>query len=307
MAGTGRKTWAADEILAAADLQSYIQDQVVFVYANATARASGILSPTEGMVSYLQDTDLLYTYSGSSWVAVTPSSISASIITSGTLDAARLPNAGTAGTYTKVTTDATGRVTYATTLAAADIPNLDASKITSGSLNTGGNVTGGNLYVPNGEITGGSGGHVYHQGYGIFDSGVTSSGVYNTSLSGPYRAVWVNSSGTIGYTSSTRRVKQDIEPAQISSDAALLLNLVQYRRIQNVKEMGADAPVETGLIAEDLIAAGNGLEQFVFFDDDGKPAGIHYELLALALIPTIQMQAEQIASIEARLAKLEKK
>lgn len=81
----GRKVWAADEILAAADLQSYIQDQVVFVYANASARTSGILSPTEGMVSYLSDTNLLYTFDGSSWVEVAP-------------------NVGTAGTYTKVTT-----------------------------------------------------------------------------------------------------------------------------------------------------------------------------------------------------------
>ncbi|MBW8685189.1 beta strand repeat-containing protein [Chitinophaga rhizophila] len=43
-----------------------------------------------------------------------------------------LVNVGTAGTYTKVTTDAKGRVTYGTTLSAGDIPNLDASKITNG-------------------------------------------------------------------------------------------------------------------------------------------------------------------------------
>lgn len=44
-----------------------------------------------------------------------------------------LANSGvTAGTHTKVTVDAKGRVTAGTTLAATDIPNLDASKITSG-------------------------------------------------------------------------------------------------------------------------------------------------------------------------------
>jgi len=48
---------------------------------------------------------------------------------------ATLANSGaTAGTYTKVTTDAKGRVTSGTTLAASDIPNLDASKITSGII-----------------------------------------------------------------------------------------------------------------------------------------------------------------------------
>ena len=40
-----------------------------------------------------------------------------------------LASVGTAGTYTKVTTDAKGRVTAGTTLAAADIPTLTASKI----------------------------------------------------------------------------------------------------------------------------------------------------------------------------------
>ncbi len=47
-----------------------------------------------------------------------------------------LATAGTAGTYTKVTTDAYGRVTSGTTLSAADIPNLAWSKITSGTPTT---------------------------------------------------------------------------------------------------------------------------------------------------------------------------
>lgn len=43
---------------------------------------------------------------------------------------------GTAGTYTKVTTDAYGRVTAGAKLAASDIPSLDWSKITSGKPTT---------------------------------------------------------------------------------------------------------------------------------------------------------------------------
>jgi hypothetical protein len=41
---------------------------------------------------------------------------------------------GTAGTYTKVTTDAEGRVTVGATLVATDIPALDAAKITTGQF-----------------------------------------------------------------------------------------------------------------------------------------------------------------------------
>lgn len=47
---------------------------------------------------------------------------------------ATLASVGTPGTYTKVTTDAKGRVTLGTTLSATDVPNLDASKITSGII-----------------------------------------------------------------------------------------------------------------------------------------------------------------------------
>jgi len=47
---------------------------------------------------------------------------------------ATLASVGTAGTYTKVTTDVKGRVTSGTTLVAADIPALDAAKITTGTI-----------------------------------------------------------------------------------------------------------------------------------------------------------------------------
>ena len=50
--------------------------------------------------------------------------------------AVTLKNTGTAGTYPKVTTDAQGRVTSGTTLSATDIPNLDWTKITSGTPTT---------------------------------------------------------------------------------------------------------------------------------------------------------------------------
>jgi hypothetical protein len=47
-----------------------------------------------------------------------------------------LKNTGTAGTYTKVTTDAAGRVTVGTSLSATDIPLLDWAKINTGKPST---------------------------------------------------------------------------------------------------------------------------------------------------------------------------
>ena len=53
----------------------------------------------------------------------------------GSSTALTLANSGvTAGTYTKVTVDSKGRATSGTTLSASDIPSLDASKITSGTI-----------------------------------------------------------------------------------------------------------------------------------------------------------------------------
>jgi len=54
----------------------------------------------------------------------------------GTYPNPTLKNTGTVGTYTKVTTDAQGRVTAGASLAAVDIPNLDWAKITTGKPTT---------------------------------------------------------------------------------------------------------------------------------------------------------------------------
>jgi len=65
---TGRKEWAADDVLSAADLEGYLMDQAVTIWANSSARNSGILAPIEGQISYLQDTNIFQAYSGSAWV-----------------------------------------------------------------------------------------------------------------------------------------------------------------------------------------------------------------------------------------------
>ena len=65
---TGRKEWAADDVLSAADLEGYLMDQAVTIWANASARNSGILAPIEGQISYLQDSNIFQAYSGSAWV-----------------------------------------------------------------------------------------------------------------------------------------------------------------------------------------------------------------------------------------------
>ena len=70
MAGAGFRTFADGEVLTAALVQNYLQDQAVMVFADSTARdaAIGTAVVSEGMFTYLADTDTLEFYSGSSWV-----------------------------------------------------------------------------------------------------------------------------------------------------------------------------------------------------------------------------------------------
>lgn len=67
MAGAGFKTFAAGEVLAAADVNTYLMQQSVMVFADTTARDAAITSPSEGMFAYLTGTNLLTFYNGSAW------------------------------------------------------------------------------------------------------------------------------------------------------------------------------------------------------------------------------------------------
>ena len=67
MAGLGRKVFAANEVLTAADVNGYLMDQTVMVFADATARTAAIAAPSEGMASYLIDTSSFEIYDGSAW------------------------------------------------------------------------------------------------------------------------------------------------------------------------------------------------------------------------------------------------
>jgi hypothetical protein len=60
--------------LPASDLNTYLMNQSVIVFANATARGTTLTAPTEGMVTYLRSTDRLEVYNGTAWVDVNDNS-----------------------------------------------------------------------------------------------------------------------------------------------------------------------------------------------------------------------------------------
>ena len=57
-----RKVFTAGEILTAADVNTNLMDQAVMVFDDSAARGSAIPSPSEGMVTYLKDTDAVEKY-----------------------------------------------------------------------------------------------------------------------------------------------------------------------------------------------------------------------------------------------------
>jgi len=72
MAGAGYKLFATGDVLTAAQVNTYLMQQTVMVFASSAARTtalSGVLA--EGMVSYLQDTNSLEVYDGAAWIGAT--------------------------------------------------------------------------------------------------------------------------------------------------------------------------------------------------------------------------------------------
>jgi hypothetical protein len=67
---TGWKAWQIGEVVDADDFQTYVQDQVVQVYADSAARSAALgTAVAQGMVSYLEDTSALQVY-GTAWANV---------------------------------------------------------------------------------------------------------------------------------------------------------------------------------------------------------------------------------------------
>ena len=69
MAGAGFKVYATGDLITASDFNTFIQEQVVMVFADSSARDSAVSSPSEGMFCFLKDSDTLQFYSGSSWTS----------------------------------------------------------------------------------------------------------------------------------------------------------------------------------------------------------------------------------------------
>jgi hypothetical protein len=67
MAGAGFRTFTAGDVLTAAQVNTFLMQQSLMVFASSGARGSAIASPSEGMFTYLTDTNGLEYYDGAAW------------------------------------------------------------------------------------------------------------------------------------------------------------------------------------------------------------------------------------------------
>jgi hypothetical protein len=63
-----RKVFTAGEVLSASDVNSFLMNQMVQTFAGTAARGSAIGTATEGMLTYLADSNTFEFFDGSSFV-----------------------------------------------------------------------------------------------------------------------------------------------------------------------------------------------------------------------------------------------
>jgi hypothetical protein len=131
---TGWKNWAVGEVVTEPDFQTYVQNQVVQVYAGTASRGTTLgTAVEEGMVSYLEDTNAVEIYDGSAWVSIATGDITA--VTAGT----GLTGGGTSGS---VTLNANYAAIGSAVLAS---PTITGTAVISAGTVTGNFIVGGDL------------------------------------------------------------------------------------------------------------------------------------------------------------------
>ena len=132
----------------------------------------------------------------------------------------------------------------------------------------------------------------------------TANAYNNLFTSGPWRAAWILSDGTMGTAQSIRAVKTDIVDADdyIPVDALRKVKWCIYRMKDDKNLNLDDAQPRVGMIADDMDE--NGLGFFCEYNDDGTLMGINYPMLGVAALRLAQQVADELDALKAKVDEL---
>jgi hypothetical protein len=129
--------------------------------------------------------------------------------------------------------------------------------------------------------------------------------IFNATSSGG-TAVFINSNGKLGTTTSSRRFKEEIKPMEQASEALLALSPVTFRYKREIDPQGVS---QFGLVAEDVEKVN---PQLVVRDKEGKPYSVRYDQVNAMLLNeflkehrTVQQLKSTVAKQDANAAKQE--
>jgi len=140
------------------------------------------------------------------------------------------------------------------------------------------------------------------RGDGLIYTGTASLSPYNYGVSGGV-ALYVGSSGQLGYNSSVRESKSNIT---VIKNINWLNNLqpVTFNKKKKDDEGNYTEEIELelqyGLIAEDVEQVN---PDFVFYNNEGKLAGVHYDRLITPILKLVQEQQQQIKELQSQINK----
>jgi hypothetical protein len=116
--------------------------------------------------------------------------------------------------------------------------------------------------------------------------------------------VVIDANGQLGTISSSRRVKEDIQPMGSASERLLELRPVTFRYKQPYED--GSQPVQFGLVAEEVAQV---FPELVVYGEHGEPETVSYHLLATLLLnefqkerSAAQAQATELAQLKEQMA-----
>ncbi len=111
-------------------------------------------------------------------------------------------------------------------------------------------------------------------------------------------AVFVNSDGQLGTSTSSQRFKDQIKPMDKASEALFALNPVSFRY---KKEINPERIPQFGLVAEEVEKVNPDL---VVRDADGKPYTVRYEAVNAMLLNEFRKEHRRVQELEKQVEKL---